>query len=93
MPNAPQAPLTGPAGVLDGYSAPTLSVAELADGVPGVPGRAILIDCTVAGTVTLTYPDDTTLVLNLQANTLYEFNDAVKQFDLGTATATASNKY
>jgi len=78
----------------DPYSAPTQGVVAMADGVAVAPTRAVLIDCTGAGTIGFTFVDGSALVtMNLQANTLLEFNWSVTKFTKGSATVTVTAEY
>lgn len=75
---------TGPAGS---------TLALTAGGAVVQQGRAIVIQCSVAGNVVLKFPDSTTITLAAQANTLYELNWAIVQVVSATATATYNNLY
>lgn len=74
---------TGPAG----------DCLAMTSGTSYQQGRAILISCTVAGTVTFTFPTTNTMVVTLPAAGVYEFNFAVTKVTTGTATATYYNLY
>lgn len=59
--------------------------AVLGTGVAGTPGRYFVASCTVAGAVTVTFPDTTTLVLPLVVG-LNTFKYSVTKFASSTAT-------
>lgn len=80
-------------GISDPHVMPTKGVLALVAGEPVLPGRAILLDVTGAGTVTYTLLDGSVISLNLQVGQIYEFNDSVVMLGTGTATLTAWNKY
>lgn len=75
------------------FSQPAVSASLLTNNTNGIPGRALFINCTGTGTITVTMSDGTTLTFSIQANTLYQFNWSVLKTALGTATATTYNLY
>lgn len=74
---------TGPAG----------SAVAMTSGTTYQQGRAFVANCTVAGTITITFPDASTMALNLPAAGIYEWNYAVIKVATGTATSTYYNLY
>lgn len=66
---------------------PTVGVVQLVSNVAATVGRAVLIDCTSAGNITLQFDNGSQITINLQANQLYEFNWAITKFIAGSATA------
>ena len=66
--------------------APIQSALALTSGVVAAPGRAIVISCTVAGNLTLTFGDGTTILLPVPIG-VQQLPWAVKSFTNGTATA------
>lgn len=72
------------------FDAPAQGIVAMSSGVTVQAGRAILIDCTVSGNITITFGDASSKVINVQANTLYQFNWAATSFTAGTATATVA---
>ena len=81
-------------GVLDPHVAPTQGVTQLTEDVAVPAGRAVLFDVTGAGTVVYTLVNGDIITLNLQADQIYEFNDAVTMVaSSGTATLVAWVKY
>ncbi|HEX4571251.1 MAG TPA: hypothetical protein VH184_12540 [Dongiaceae bacterium] len=67
--------------------APAQSALALTSGVAVAPGRAILISCSVAGNLTLTFGDNTTILLPVLVGPT-QLSLAVKSFTNGTATVT-----
>jgi hypothetical protein len=82
-------------GNTDPQVGPTRDAVLLVADAAVAAGRAILLDVTVAGTVRYELVSGALINLNVQANQLYEFNDAVvKLHSTGTsATLTAYVKY
>lgn len=77
-----------------GFSSPATRAAALTVGNPAVAaGRAVFIDCTVGGNAVIALQDASTITVNLQANTVYQFNWAVTGIASATATATFTNLY
>lgn len=72
---------------------PASACVAMTSGTTYTQGRAFLINCTVAGTVTLTFPDASTMTLNLAAAGQYEWNYAIIKVTTGNATATYYNLY
>lgn len=56
-------------------------------------GRAVLINCTTAGTLTFTFSSGSTLAMNLAQAGVYEFNWAITGWAAGTVSATVFNLY
>lgn len=54
-------------------------------------GRAVLIDCTASGTITLVFPTGNSIILHLPAAGVYEFNWAIVSFTQGAGTYTVYN--
>jgi len=79
----------------DSNVGPTQRVVELTADVAVDAGRAVLLDVTVAGTVSYQLVSGDQITLNVQANQIYEFNDAVTTLLASgtTATLTAWVKY
>jgi hypothetical protein len=77
-------------GVLSNY--PAQGIVALTSGTLNATGagRAVFIDCTASGNLTLQFVDGSTKVINVQLNTLYQFNWAINKFTSGTATATVA---
>lgn len=74
---------TGPAG----------SALPMTSGTTYQQGRAFVANCTAAGTITLTFPDASTMTLNLPAAGTFEWNYAIVKVATGTATATYYNLF
>lgn len=85
--NSPSRAAYGDLAVTDSASTPSQGVgAVLLTGVAGVPGRTFFAICTVAGTVTLTFNDGSTLAAFPLAVGFNTLKAAVTKFASSTAT-------
>ena len=74
MPPNPQQRFFNPTDIVS----PALAVEQMVADTTTGPGRAILLDVTVAGTVELVFMNGGgSITINVQANALYEFNWAI----------------
>ncbi len=74
-------------------TAATQAVIAMTSGTTYAAGRAVLINCTVTGTFIPVFTrDGSTVTINLQANTVYEFNWAITSWS-GTQTGAVYNEY
>lgn len=90
----PQAPNYAGDQVAIRDSAPASAVVAMSSGASAIKsGRAVFIDCTSVGTMTVTLIDTTTIVFTFPAVGIYEFNWAVTGYSLSGGAATVYNLY
>ena len=77
-------------GNTDPQVGPTTRATELVPDVAVLSGRAILLDVQASGTVRYELVSGDLINLNVQANNLYEFNDAVVKLHSSGTSATLS---
>ena len=74
-----------------GYGAPVNGCKGMTSTTVYPAGRGVVIDCTTtAGNLSLAFADGTSMTINVQSNTLYQFNWAVTTYTAGTASVTVT---